>query len=65
MIGMKYADGVSLIKPDPSFRDFIKQHDIPYLAAQKPENFATAYSNFYDKIWSVGKEDNDNAEDDD
>ena len=65
MIGMKYADGVSLIKPDPSFRDFIKQHDITYLAAQKPENFATAYSNFYDKIWSVGKEDNDNAEDDD
>jgi starch synthase len=65
MIGMKYADGVSLIKPDPSFRDFIKQHNIPYLAAQKPENFATAYSNFYDKIWSVGKEDNDNAEDDD
>ena len=65
MIGMKYADGVSLIKPDPSFREFIKQHDITYLAAQKPENFATAYSNFYDKIWSVGKEDNDNAEDDD
>ena len=64
MIGMKYADGVSLVKPDPSFRDFIKQHDIPYLAAQKPENFATAYSNFYDKIWSVGKEDNDNTEED-
>ena len=65
MIGMKYADGVSLIKPEPSFRDFIKQHDIPYLAAQKPENFATAYSNFYDKIWSIGKEDIDNTEDDD
>ena len=65
MIGMKFADGVSLIKPDPTFRDFIKQHDIPYLPAQKPENFATAYSNFYDKIWSEGKEDDDNAEDDD
>jgi len=65
MIGMKYADGVSLIKPAPLFRDFIKEHNIPYLAAQKPENFGTAYSSFYDKIWSIGKEDDENAEDDD
>ncbi|MBO7067425.1 MAG: glycogen/starch synthase [Bacteroidaceae bacterium] len=63
-IGMKYADGVSLIKPEPSFRDFIKKHNISYLAAQKPENYATAYSNFYDKIWSAGKEDIDNTEED-
>ena len=63
-LGMKYADGVSLIKSEPLFRDFIKQHEIPYLPAQKPENFATAYSNFYDKIWSIGKEDLNNTEED-
>ena len=64
LLGMKYADGVSLIKPEPTFRDFIKNNDIPYLPAQKTENFATAYSNFYDKIWSAGKEDNDDTEED-
>ena len=64
LLGMKYADGVSLIKPEPTFRDFIKNNDIPYLPAQKPENFATAYSNFYDKVWSAGKEDNDDTEED-
>ncbi|MBR4644670.1 MAG: glycogen/starch synthase [Bacteroidaceae bacterium] len=63
-LGMKYADGVSLVKPEPLFRNFIKEHDIPYLAAQKPENFATAYSNFYDKIWSIGKEDIDDTDED-
>lgn len=56
-LGMKYADGVTLVKPEPSFREFIKEHDIPYLAAQKPENFATAYPAFYDKIWNTGKDD--------
>jgi hypothetical protein len=61
---MKYADGVSLIKSEPSFRNFIKDNDIPYLPAQKPENFATAYSNFYDKVWSTGKEVIDDTEED-
>jgi starch synthase len=63
-LGMKFADGVSLVKPEPSFRNFIKENDIPYLAAQKPENFATTYPAFYDKIWSEGKEDIDDSEDD-
>ena len=63
-LGMKYADGVSLIKSDPSFRDFIKKHNIPYLPAQKPENFAVAYSNFYDKVWSMGKDNTDETDED-
>jgi starch synthase len=62
LLGMKYADGVSLVKPETSFRNFIKENDIPYLPAQKPENFATAYSNFYDNVWSIGKEDIDDTE---
>lgn len=63
-LGMKYADGVSLIKPDPTFREFVKEREIPYLAAQKPENFGTAYANFYDKVWSIGKEDEPEEEED-
>ena len=63
MIGMKYADGVSLINSVPLFQDFIKKHNIPFLKAQKPEDFGTAYSSFYDQIWSEGKPDNDEDED--
>ena len=33
--------------------------------AQKPEDFGTAYSSFYDQIWSEGKPDNDEDEDED
>ncbi len=65
MIGMKYADGVSLINSVPLFQDFIKKHNIPFLKAQKPEDFGTAYSSFYDQIWSEGKPDNDEDEDED
>ena len=64
-LGMKYADGVSLIKSEPLFREFIKKYDIPYLAAQKPENFANAYSAFYDKVWCIGKEETDDTEEED
>lgn len=64
MIGMKYADGVSLIEPVPLFSDFIKKHKIPFLEPQKPEDFGTAYSDFYDQIWSAGKADSDEEEDD-
>lgn len=61
-LGMKYADGVSLVKPESSFREFIKKYDIPYLPAQKVENFATAYSAFYDKVWSIGKKETNDTE---
>ncbi len=64
-LGMKYADGVSLIKSEQLFREFIKKYDIPYLAAQKPENFANAYSAFYDNVWCIGKEATDDTEEED
>ena len=62
-LGMKYADGVSLLHPNADFRAFAKKMDKPYLAAQKPENYATAYPAFYDKIWGMGKEDVEEEED--
>ena len=61
-LGMKYADGVSLAKQEKSFCDFIKENNIPYLPAQKPEDFASTYPDFYDNIWSIGKEETDDTE---
>lgn len=63
-LGMKYADGVSLLKPEPKFREFVMQHEKPYLAAQKPENYGTAYTTFYDKVWSIGRPEETPEEDD-
>ncbi len=63
-LGMKYADGVSFVKPEPSFRAFAEERDIPFLAPQKPEDFGEAYSGFYDKIWSVGRSEEIEEEED-
>lgn len=56
-LGMKYADGVSLLHPEPSFKEFVKERDIPYLIAQKPDNYTEAYTTFYDKVWNIGRND--------
>ena len=61
-LGMKYADGVSLVKPEASFEAFASERGIPCLAAQKPEDFGTAYSAFYDEIWSEGKPEEEEEE---
>ncbi len=54
-LGMKYADGVSLMRANAEFRNYIRTLDKPYLATQKAENYGTAYPNFFDKVWSAGK----------
>ena len=63
-LGVKCAGGVSLLRSVPEFRQFAKDMGKPYLAAQKPENFAKAYSAFYDKVWSIGKSDEPEEEED-
>ncbi len=63
-LGMKYADGVTFAKPEPSFHAFVKERDIPFLDAQKPEDFGEAYSGFYDKVWSVGRSEENEEEED-
>ena len=55
-LGMKYADGVSLLRPAPEFRDFARALGKPYLPPQKPEHYATVYPNFFDRVWSIGKD---------
>lgn len=62
-LGIKYADGVSMLHPSASFRNFAKKFDKPYLAAQKSEDYAVVFPAFYDKIWSIGKDDEEEEED--
>lgn len=64
-LGMKFADGVALMRPCPEFREFIRSQGKPYLPPQKAENYGTAYPSFYDKIWSIGKGDEGESESED
>lgn len=59
LLGIKYADGVSMLKPNAELDAFIQALEKPYLAVQNPEDYATAYPPFYDEIWSEGKDEED------
>jgi starch synthase len=62
LLGIKYADGVSMIKPDAKLDEFIQSMGKPCLPAQNPEDYSTAFPAFYDKIWSEGKEDEEDED---
>ena len=63
-LGIKYADGVNLLHPNAAYRNYAKKLEKAYLGAQKPENYSTAFPAFYDKVWSIGKEDEEEEEED-
>ncbi|MBO5660266.1 MAG: glycogen/starch synthase [Bacteroidaceae bacterium] len=62
LLGVKYADGVSMLKSDAELEKFALSLEKPYLSPQEPENYATAYPTFYDTVWSVGKEEKEEEE---
>lgn len=62
-LGIKYSDGVAMLHPSSAFRSYAKKLEKPYLPAQKPENFTTAYPGFYDRVWSEGKPDVEEEDD--
>ena len=62
LLGVKYADGVSMLKSDAELEKFALSLEKPYLSPQEPENYATAYPTFYDTGWSVGKEEKEEEE---
>ena len=61
-LGIKYADGVNLLHANATYRNYIKKLEKPYLGAQKPENYGTAFPAFYDKVWSIGKEEEEDED---
>lgn len=55
-LGMKYADGIALMEPDEALQAMAQEFSKPLLEAQTPENYGTAYGEFFDQIWSAEKE---------
>ncbi len=62
-LGIKYSDGVTLVEKDSTLEDYVKGTGKPFLEMQKPENFGSAYTSFFDEIWGLGKEDREEEED--
>ena len=56
-----WVGGGTIFGPQP--RSYAKKLEKPYLPAQKPENFTTAYPGFYDRVWSEGKPDVEEEDD--
>lgn len=55
-LGMKYADGVALMEPNEAFQQMAEESGKPILAPQDAANIGTAYTEFFDQIWSEGKD---------
>lgn len=57
-LAISYSDGVIMNSENASkeLSDYAKEKGIPVLEYQSPETYADAYNNFYDEIWSQGKE---------
>ena len=57
-LAISYSDGViqnsELVKPE--VLDYAREKGIPVLEYQSPETYADAFNQFYDEIWSQGKE---------
>lgn len=55
-LATKFSDGLILASPEtnPTIADYARSNNIPVLD-YAGENYADAYADFYDKIWSEGK----------
>lgn len=59
-LATKYSDGLILASPEtnPAISDYARSCNIPILE-YVGENYADAYADFYDKIWTEGKTEED------
>ncbi len=57
-LAINYSDGIIQNSPDstPELLQYAKEKNIPVLDYQGEENYAEAFGNFYDLVWSNGKE---------
>ena len=55
-LAVKYADGLIMAgdQANPNVADYARSLQIPILE-YPGENYADAYADFYDKVWSEGK----------
>lgn len=54
-LGMKYADGIALMEPNETFQKMAEETGKPLLMPQDAENLGSAYSEFFDLVWSETK----------
>lgn len=64
-LAIKYSDGLIQNSPDvhPELMEYAQSLGIPTLPYQGEENYADSFSDFYDQVWSVGKEEEEEEED--
>ena len=64
-LAINYCDGLIQNGPDvhPELMEYAQQRGIPTLAYQGEDGYADSYCDFYDQVWSVGKEEEPEEED--
>lgn len=64
-LAIRYSDGVIQNSNDvnPVLISYAQELGIPTLDYQGPENYVNSFSDFYDTIWSIGKEEIEEEED--
>ncbi|HBC28661.1 MAG TPA: glycogen synthase [Prevotellaceae bacterium] len=55
-LGMKFADGIMALSTDTPLVEYAKQTGKPLLTAERPEDFCATAPAFFDQIWSAGKD---------
>ena len=56
-LGTKYADGVAFLAENEPLQKYAEGLGKPCMQPIDIENYGTQYAEFYDNIWSIGKED--------
>ena len=64
-LAIRYSDGVIQNSNDvnPDLMNYAQELGIPTLGYQGAEDYVKSFSDFYDKIWSIGKEETEEEED--
>lgn len=62
-VGIKYADGISFMQSNENLLQLAQSLNKPILEPQDPEEYGSAYTDFYDQVWGAGKPDNEEEND--
>lgn len=63
-LGMKYADGIMLLKDEASLLPYAEKTGKPILTADTPDEFCKTAPAFFDEIWGEGKEETTEEDED-
>ncbi len=61
-LGVKFADGIGFIKEDDELMRYAEALGKPCQPPISAEEYGSFYPNFYDSIWGIGKEDEEEGE---